>query len=165
MSVSKEPNISIVTILNNSSDFLPLVQYHWDTLKYPKDKLEWILIDDSKESHQHLLPLHENILYIQLDSDFYLKDIHFKNDDKIYTKGGDRGQTSLGDGRRVSKNVYRIKAYGEVDEANSAIGIAFIHSSDELRLILRKIQHHLFDIGADLCKPYKEENSKRFEKI
>ena len=85
MSVNENPNISIVTILNNSSDFLPLVQYHWDTLKYPKDKLEWILIDDSKESNQHLLPLHENILYIHLDSDFYLKDIHFKNDDKNIT--------------------------------------------------------------------------------
>ena len=84
--------------------------------------------------------------------------------DKIYTKGGDKGQTSLGDGHRVKKNAYRIKAYGEIDEANSAIGIAYIYSSDELRLILRKIQHHLFDIGADLCKPYKEENSKRFEK-
>ena len=71
--------------------------------------------------------------------------------DKIYTKGGDKGQTSLGDGNRVSKNAPRIKAYGEIDEANSAIGIAYIYSSDELRLILRKVQHHLFDIGADLC--------------
>ena len=84
--------------------------------------------------------------------------------DKIYTKGGDKGQTSLGNGHRVSKNEYRIKAYGEIDEANSAIGIAYIYSSYELRLILRKIQNHLFDIGADLCKPYKEVNSKRFEK-
>ena len=84
--------------------------------------------------------------------------------DKIYTKGGDKGQTSLGDGHRVSKNEYRIKAYGDIDEANSTIGIAYIYSSDELRSILRKIQHHLFDIGADLCKPYQEENSKRFEK-
>ena len=83
---------------------------------------------------------------------------------KIYTKGGDKGQTSLGDGHRVSKNEYRIKAYGEVDEANCAVGIAYVYSSDGLRLILRKIQHHLFDIGADLCKPYKEENSKRFKK-
>ena len=84
--------------------------------------------------------------------------------DKIYTKGGDKGQTSLGDGHRVSKNEYRIKAYGDIDEANSTIGIAYIYSSDELKLILSKIQHHLFDIGADLCKPYQEENSKRFEK-
>ena len=84
--------------------------------------------------------------------------------DKIYTKGGDKGQTSLGDGHRVGKNVPRIKAYGEIDEANSTIGVAYIYSSDELRLILRKVQHHLFDIGADLCKPYKGENSKRFEK-
>ena len=61
------------------------------------------------------------------------------------------------DGNRVSKNVYRIKAYGEIDESNSTIGIAYIYSSDELRSILRKIQHHLFDIGADLCKPYKEK--------
>ena len=84
--------------------------------------------------------------------------------DKIYTKGGDKGQTSLGDGNRVRKNTPRIKAYGEIDEANSAIGIAYIYSSNELRLILRKVQHHLFDIGADLCKPYKGENFKRFEK-
>ena len=84
--------------------------------------------------------------------------------DKIYTKGGDKGQTSLGDGNRVSKNAPRIKAYGEIDEANSAIGVAYIYSSDELRLVLRKVQHHLFDIGADLCKPYDDENFKRFEK-
>ena len=84
--------------------------------------------------------------------------------DKIYTKGGDKGKTSLGNGDRVRKNAFRIKAYGEIDEANSTIGIAYIYSSDELKLILRKIQHHLFDIGADLCKPYKDENSSRFKK-
>ncbi len=84
--------------------------------------------------------------------------------DKIYTKGGDKGETSLGNGDRVSKNSLRIKAYGEVDECNSCIGIAFIFCSNKLREILPLIQNHLFDVGADLCKPYNPENEKRFEK-
>ena len=78
--------------------------------------------------------------------------------DKIYTRGGDKGLTSLGDGSRVQKSNIRIKAYGDIDEANSSLGICVSLSSKKLKKILLEIQNHLFDIGADLCFP---ENSKR----
>ena len=78
--------------------------------------------------------------------------------DKIYTRGGDKGLTSLGDGSRVQKSNIRIKAYGDIDEANSSLGICVFLSNKNLKKILLEIQNHLFDIGADLCFP---ENSKR----
>ncbi len=73
--------------------------------------------------------------------------------DKIYTRGGDKGLTSLGDGSRVQKSNIRIKAYGDIDEANSSIGVCISSSSKKIKDILLKIQNHLFDIGADLCFP------------
>ena len=73
--------------------------------------------------------------------------------DKIYTKGGDKVFTSLGDGKRIKKSAIRIRAYGEVDEINSTIGIASCYCSKELKKKLLKIQNDLFDIGADLCIP------------
>ena len=77
--------------------------------------------------------------------------------DKIYTRGGDQGSTSLGTGERVKKSSLRIKAYGDVDEANSSIGIACCYCSNSLKKILHKIQNHLFDVGADLCIPNSEK--------
>ena len=73
--------------------------------------------------------------------------------DKIYTRGGDKGYTSLGDGKRIKKSSIRIKAYGEVDEINSIIGIAICFCSQSLKKSLIKIQNDLFDLGADLCIP------------
>ncbi|MBZ5662490.1 MAG: cob(I)yrinic acid a,c-diamide adenosyltransferase [Acidobacteriia bacterium] len=74
--------------------------------------------------------------------------------DKIYTRTGDEGQTSLGDGSRLPKFHLRVSAYGEVDEANSAIGVASLHVSEAAVLkILNHIQNDLFDAGADLCVP------------
>lgn len=76
---------------------------------------------------------------------------------RIYTKGGDKGQTSLGNGDRVEKHGVRVEAYGTVDEANSAIGIARLHASDSpLDAVLATIQNDLFDLGADLCVPIQE---------
>ncbi|HMR30780.1 MAG TPA: cob(I)yrinic acid a,c-diamide adenosyltransferase [Geminicoccaceae bacterium] len=72
---------------------------------------------------------------------------------RIYTKGGDRGQTSLGDGARVPKHHARVAAYGTVDEANAAIGLARLHASGEADAMLMRIQNDLFDLGADLCRP------------
>ena len=73
---------------------------------------------------------------------------------KIYTRTGDGGDTGLVDGSRVSKADLRIAAIGDVDEANSAIGIALLHVSDEAhRQMLRRIQNELFDLGADLATP------------
>src|SRR6201994_3267541 len=72
---------------------------------------------------------------------------------RIYTRGGDRGETSLGDGARVPKHALRVAAYGTVDEANAAIGIARLHADAEAGEMLGRIQNDLFDLGADLCTP------------
>jgi cob(I)alamin adenosyltransferase len=72
---------------------------------------------------------------------------------RIYTRGGDKGLTSLGDGDRVAKHAPRVAAYGEVDEANAAIGVARLHASTAADAMLARIQNDLFDVGADLCRP------------
>jgi cob(I)alamin adenosyltransferase len=72
---------------------------------------------------------------------------------KIYTRGGDKGETSLGDGSRVPKNDPRVAAYGDVDEANAVIGVARLHTEGEADAMLARIQNELFDLGADLCTP------------
>lgn len=78
--------------------------------------------------------------------------------DRIYTRGGDAGQTSLGDGERVSKNDLRIWAYGTVDETGAAIGVAIASGLDPgLADLLRRVQNDLFDVGADLAVPVDTE--------
>jgi cob(I)alamin adenosyltransferase len=72
---------------------------------------------------------------------------------RICTRGGDKGETSLGDGSRVPKQALRVEAYGTVDEANAAIGLARLHADAESDSMLARIQHDLFDLGADLCTP------------
>ena len=74
---------------------------------------------------------------------------------KIYTRGGDKGQTSLGDGKRVGKHDARVEAFGTVDETNAVIGLARLNSRDapEIDAMLSRIQNDLFDLGADLCVP------------
>jgi cob(I)alamin adenosyltransferase len=72
---------------------------------------------------------------------------------RIYTRGGDQGRTSLGDGTRVAKHTARVAAYGTVDEANATIGLARLHTADEADAMLARIQNDLFDLGADLCRP------------
>ena len=78
---------------------------------------------------------------------------------KIYTKGGDKGQTSLGDGARVPKHGARVAAYGTVDEANAAIGLARLHTGGALDEMLGRVQNDLFDLGADLCRPESENET------
>ena len=75
--------------------------------------------------------------------------------DVIVTRGGDGGETSLGDGARVRKDALRVEAYGTVDEANAAIGVLRLHAQEdaEADAMLARIQNDLFDIGADLCVP------------
>jgi cob(I)alamin adenosyltransferase len=72
---------------------------------------------------------------------------------RIYTRGGDKGKTSLGDGTRVPKQSLRVEAYGTVDEANAAIGLARLHVAGDEEAMLARIQNDLFDLGADLCTP------------
>jgi cob(I)alamin adenosyltransferase len=77
--------------------------------------------------------------------------------DRIYTRSGDDGRTSLGDGARLPKFHVRVAAYGSVDEANSVIGIALLHMDDgDVRDRLLRVQNDLFDLGADLCRPERE---------
>ena len=78
---------------------------------------------------------------------------------RIYTRGGDKGETSLGDGARVSKHDMRVEAYGTVDEANATVGLARLHAKGEADAMLARIQNDLFDLGADLCTP-EAENPK-----
>ena len=80
---------------------------------------------------------------------------------KIYTKTGDRGDTALGDGKRVLKDSLRVSAYGNVDELNASIGIITLYANTELKRKLKNIQNDLFDIGADLCVPISEKNKDR----
>ena len=71
--------------------------------------------------------------------------------DRIYTRSGDDGRTSLGDGARLPKFHVRVAAYGSVDEANSVIGIAMLHVADaDIREVLARLQNDLFDPGGDL---------------
>jgi cob(I)alamin adenosyltransferase len=78
---------------------------------------------------------------------------------RIYTRTGDAGETSLGNGERVSKANLRIAAYGTVDETNAALGVARLHVRElpELDAMLARIQNELFDLGADLCVPDRGE--------
>lgn len=86
---------------------------------------------------------------------------------KIYTRGGDCGETSLGDGNRVAKHSKRIEAIGAIDEANAAIGLARAACGGEAESILARIQNDLFDVGADVCTPSHEgdEEGKRLRLI
>ncbi|GBR69243.1 cob(I)yrinic acid a,c-diamide adenosyltransferase [Gluconobacter kanchanaburiensis] len=78
--------------------------------------------------------------------------------DRIVTRGGDGGQTSLGDGTRISKSSLRIEAMGTVDELNAQLGVLCCHMEQDARMSglideMRQIQSCLFDLGADLCLP------------
>jgi cob(I)alamin adenosyltransferase len=74
---------------------------------------------------------------------------------RIYTKTGDDGTTALGDMSRVHKTDPRLTGYADVDEANSAIGVAIALGNlpEDINVLLRRIQNDLFDLGADLCTP------------
>ena len=81
---------------------------------------------------------------------------------RIYTGGGDAGETSLGDGSRVSKLDARIAAYGAVDELNSALGLVLAaQCPDAIRPVLERVQNELFDLGADLSVPLEREGRLR----
>ena len=83
---------------------------------------------------------------------------------KIYTKTGDKGLTSLGDGSRISKNDIRVEAYGTIDEANSIIGVVRSYTKTSELIILdnflSSIQNELFDLGAELSTPSQDGDRK-----
>jgi cob(I)alamin adenosyltransferase len=72
---------------------------------------------------------------------------------KIYTRGGDRGETSLGDGSRVSKLHPRVAANGDVDELNSLVGWTIVVADGRIHDVLVRVQNELFDVGADITVP------------
>jgi len=73
---------------------------------------------------------------------------------KIYTRTGDKGDTGLVGGERRPKHDLRVEAYGTVDEGNAVIGLVRLHTKGEHDAMLKRIQHDLFDLGADLATPY-----------
>jgi cob(I)alamin adenosyltransferase len=81
---------------------------------------------------------------------------------RIYTRGGDAGETSLGDGTRVSKLDERIEAFGTVDELNALVGVVLAgECPDQIRETLERVQNELFDLGADLSVPLAREGRLR----
>jgi cob(I)alamin adenosyltransferase len=86
---------------------------------------------------------------------------------RIYTRTGDDGTTALGSGERRPKYDLRISAYGTVDEANAAIGVARLHLADapELDAMLGRVQNDLFDLGADLAVPRREGAAERLRML
>ena len=80
---------------------------------------------------------------------------------RIYTRGGDKGETSLGDGSRVPKSDPRIAAYGAVDELNAQLGVVLAGAlPDSLRATLARVQNELFDVGADLSVPFPRDDER-----
>jgi cob(I)alamin adenosyltransferase len=83
---------------------------------------------------------------------------------RIYTRGGDAGETSLGDGSRVSKLDPRVRAFGAVDELNSFVGLALAATADtDMAQTLTRVQNELFDVGASLSVPWEREGRLRVE--
>lgn len=82
---------------------------------------------------------------------------------KIYTRGGDKGDTSLANGDRLPKDNLRIEAYGTVDEANSVYGLVRLHISGLADDMLMRIQNDLFDLGADLATPANDTDGQDFK--
>ena len=81
---------------------------------------------------------------------------------RIYTRGGDKGKTSLGNGQRVDKDDRRVAAYGAVDELNAALGVmrAALSGDSEFVPMIARLQNDLFDLGADLCTPEDPDSTR-----
>lgn len=77
-----DTKVSIITIIHNNKEFYPLIKQNWENIDYPKENLEWIILDDSLEDHSSFVPLHENILYIRIDPNEFFDKIDFKDDDE-----------------------------------------------------------------------------------
>jgi cob(I)alamin adenosyltransferase len=83
---------------------------------------------------------------------------------RVYTRGGDVGETSLGDGSRVSKLDPRLRAFGAVDELNAFVGLALAAGPPEpMAAVLTRVQNELFDVGADFAVPVDTDDRLRVE--
>jgi cob(I)alamin adenosyltransferase len=85
--------------------------------------------------------------------------------DRVVTRGGDGGETSLGDGARVAKNSARIEAIGVVDEANAVLGVLRLHLAGDEDAIIGRVQNDLFDLGADLAVPIVPQGGEGGERL
>ena len=85
--------------------------------------------------------------------------------DKVYTRGGDKGQTSLGDGSRVSKTDKVIIALANIEELNANLGYVICKLPKQYKNIFYEIQNNLFDLGADIVTPKNKKNSLRVKNI
>ena len=99
------PGVSIVTIVHDWSEFFVLFQYHWDTLDYPKERLEWIIIDDSKKDHFKDIPEDDNIIYIRIDSEEYLDKIKFK--EKKISDINNPEKEEEDEGEKIMRNYFK----------------------------------------------------------
>ncbi len=79
---------------------------------------------------------------------------------KIYTRTGDKGDTALGNGARVPKDDLRVETYGTADEVNAVLGLARLSAKGEMDAALSRIQNDLFDLGADLCRPDRDQDAQ-----
>ena len=86
---------------------------------------------------------------------------------KIYTRTGDAGATRLANGAQVSKSSLRVETYGATDEANACVGLARLHTGGdrELDAMLARVQNELFDLGADLATPPREDETNTLRMI
>jgi cob(I)alamin adenosyltransferase len=82
---------------------------------------------------------------------------------KVYTRGGDKGDTALFDGSRVPKSDPRVDAYGTVDELNSLVSLARVAAPERVRPVLERVQNELFTLGADLATPAGPKSTQRIE--
>jgi cob(I)alamin adenosyltransferase len=88
------------------------------------------------------------------------------NDVKVYTRGGDAGETSLFGGERIRKDALRVESYGAVDELNATLGVARAEiEAEDLQAILKELQNGLFDLGGELATPDVEERAKKGKEI
>jgi len=82
---------------------------------------------------------------------------------KVYTRGGDKGDTALFDGSRVPKSDARVDAYGTVDELNSLLSLARVAAPERVKPLLERVQNELFTVGADLATPTTSKKTQRVE--
>jgi len=113
--VMDEPNVSIIILMNEYKEFVQIFTHNYNTINYPQDKLEWIIIDDSEKSNFDLFPLEENVLYFHMDNPKeYLDKIDFKN--KLKIKKGANESVELntdgaGEAAELDEDEEKIKNY------------------------------------------------------
>ena len=124
--VSNEPNVSIIVLMNEYKEFVQIFTHNYNTINYPQDKLEWIIIDDSEKSNFDLFPLEENVLYFHMDDPKeYLDKIDFKDKLKIKKENNDSVELNA----NGSDGPDGAEAEAEVDEDEEKIKNYFLKTN------------------------------------